>query len=148
MRDGPTFLTCVAKLVVQEADDTQRITAEFPCSPDATHPVGGAERFSEVILDFETAYNHGFPLHPNVEYVDTFNVGIVEAKGRIVVQNPGQCSIGRVVWFSNDLLRTLSVNNTKYILPQSGTFHIDTRLKVLILYNFMHCISTTDQYTK
>lgn len=91
MRDGPTFPTCVAKLVAQESDHTQRITAEFPCSPDVTHPVGGTKEFAEVIMDFETASNNKLPLHPDAEYVETFRIGIVEAKGRIVVQDSGQC---------------------------------------------------------
>ncbi len=89
VRDGSTFPTCVAKLVVPESEDTERITAEFPCSPDVTNPVGGTKGFSQVIFDFVTAYNHEFPLHPDVEYVDTFNVGIVDAKVRVVIEEPG-----------------------------------------------------------
>lgn len=90
VRDGPTFPTCVAKLVIQESDDTQRTATGVPCSPDVIHPAGGAKGFSEVIFDFETAYTHNFPMHPSAGYVDTFNVGIAEAKVRVVVFNSGQ----------------------------------------------------------
>ncbi len=106
VRDGPAFLSCAARLVIQESVDTQRTTADFRCSPDVIHPIGGPKGFSQVIFDFETTYSDSLPLHPTLGYVDTFNVGIAEAKVRSVVFNSGQCKNSKLVRY--DVLRIFS----------------------------------------